>query len=393
MAEYPIDQNETSENETGEKNLSDTSTESNMEPKISAETGISDNQVPVDSGEHLQQKAAEEGTESGLPVGFTKEPQDKEHMDLRGVEDYEKWADVYRLVSDDEGQLLGDQQLERTVRELCENLEKINLYRAESPELLVEKIKNITFRYAGKLNVAEHITFGITTKYHIRLGLLLLFLQTLVKNRLGLKWMEWFSKNFDQRYFRSAEVYMQIAGVQNSIRYAVFGKERLLQIIRRIDKKNLNKEDPIGDFLRKNNIDFDPKLETEFQEVRVEADVAIEKEKLSKAGITEISSERVEALVRNKRKLTSHHIKQLVLTKEKGDDLEEKMDKIVSGLKFEPLQTRETKATGFVNTADKFLKAIENALADQEYLTKMNLEKFNRLKEKIQELEQIIAKE
>ena len=132
----------------------------------------------------------------------------------------------------------------------------------------------------------------------------------------------------------------ELLGVQNSIRYAVFGKERLLQIIRQIDKKNLNKEDPIGDFLRENKIDFDPKLETEFQEVRDEADVAIEKEKLSKAGITEISNEQVEALVLNKRKLTSHHIKQLVLAKEKGDDLEEKMEKIVNGEKIEPLQTR-----------------------------------------------------
>jgi hypothetical protein len=46
-----------------------------------------------------------------------------------------------------------------------------------------------------------------------------------------------------------------------------------------------------------------------------------------------------------------------------------------------------------VNTADKFLKAIEIALADQEYLTKMNLEMFNRLKEKIEQLEQIMATE
>ena len=55
-----------------------------------------------------------------------------------------------------------------------------------------------------------------------------------------------------------------------------------------------------------------------FKEIRDEADVAIEKEKLSKAGITEISSEQVEALVRNGRKFTSQHIKQLVLSKEKG---------------------------------------------------------------------------
>ena len=69
------------------------------------------------------------------------------------------------------------------------------------------------------------------------------------------------------------------------------------------------------------------------------------------------------------------------------------MDKIINGEKIEPLVTPETKSTGFVNTADKFLKAIENALADQEYLTKMNLEMFNRLKEKVQQLEQIMAKE
>ena len=142
-------------------------------------------QVPVDSGEHPQQKAAEEGTESGLPVRFTLEPQDKEHMDLRGVKDHEKWTDVYRLVSDDEGQLLGDQKLERTVRELCEDLEKINLYRAESPEVLVEKIKDLAMRYTKKLNTAENISFGILTKYRIRQGQLFLFLKILVKNRLG----------------------------------------------------------------------------------------------------------------------------------------------------------------------------------------------------------------
>ena len=158
---------------------------------------------------------------------------------MRGVEDYEKWADVYRLVSDDEGQLLGDQQLERTVRELCENLEKINLYRAESPELLVEKIKELAIQYTKKLNTAENISFGILTKYRIRQGLLLLLLQILVKKRLGRNWIEWFSDNFDKRHLRSAEDYMRIAQVQNSIRYAVFGKERLLQIIRQIDKKNI----------------------------------------------------------------------------------------------------------------------------------------------------------
>ena len=172
------------------------------------------------------------------------------------------------------------------------------------------------------------------TKYHIRQGLFFLLLKILVKERLGLNWVKWFSDNFDKKHLRSAEVYMQIAQVQNSIRYAVFGKERLLQIIRQIDKKDLNKEDPIGDFLRKNKIDFDPKLETELQQVRDEADIAIEKEKLSKAGITEISNEQVEALVLNKRKLTTNHIKQLAACqKKKGTTLKRKWKKSSAGKK------------------------------------------------------------
>ena len=63
---------------------------------------------------------------------------------------------------------------------------------------------------------------------------------------------------------------------------------------------------------------------------------------------------------------------------------------IINGGKIEPLQTPETKSTGFVNTADKFLKALENALADQDYLKKMDLEMFNRLKAKVQQLEHLI---
>ena len=386
------DQNENTEKNPDEKELINESKVSSEEAPVSAETEISDNQVPVDPGEHPQQKAAEEGTESGLPESFTLEPQDQEHIDLRGVKDHEKWTDTYRQVSDDEGHLLGDKELEKTVKELCNELDRINLYRAESPEVLVEKIKELAIQYTKKLNTAENISFGVLTKYRIRQGQILRFQQILVKNRLGKEWIKWFSDNYDKSLLRSAEDYMRIADVQNSVRYSVFGKERLLQIIRRIDKDDLMKEDPIGDFLRENKIDFDPKRETEFKEVRIEADVAVEKEKLVKAGITEISHEFIDTLVRNGRKLTSQNIKQLVLAREKGN-LAEKMEKIASGEKIEPLVTPEIKAEGFKKTTNRFMKAIESALTDTEYITDVDMELFNRLKERIQQLEQLLIRE
>lgn len=342
----------------------------------------------VSDGESEAEESKEE-TDPDLPEGFTEEPQDKEHMDLGKVGEYEKWVKTYLQVSDDEGHLLGDQELEKEARDLCDELESMDLIMEESPEVWIEKIKDVRIRYSAKLNVAENTSFGILTKYRIREGKLLNFQKTLVKDRLKQKWMVWFAENYGKRLHRSASDYMRIAEVPNSINYAVFGKERLIQIIRQIDKQDLEeKEDPIGDFLEGNGIEFDPEQETDDQELRIETDIAINQQKLQKAGITEIDREKVDALVRNGQDLTAGQIAQFKLAKEAGKDLVEEMDKIISGGKLEPIVTPTVKAEGFKKTTDKFLKAVEDALEDRDYLGGIDPELFKRLKEKIEQLEQ-----
>jgi hypothetical protein len=51
--------------------------------------------------------------------------------------------------------------------------------------------------------------------------------------------------------------------------------------------------------------------------------------------------------------------------------------------------TPERKAEGFKKTADRFIKAIDSALADQEYLIQVRQEQewYGRLKQKVLELE------
>jgi phage anti-repressor protein len=47
-------------------------------------------------------------------------------------------------------------------------------------------------------------------------------------------WTEWFDETYGSSNLRSAQDYMRMANTPNIIRYAVFGRERLMEILRAI---------------------------------------------------------------------------------------------------------------------------------------------------------------
>jgi hypothetical protein len=206
-------------------------------------------------------------------------------------------------------------------------------------------------------------------------------------------WMVWFKANFDPREFRSVEDYMRLARIKNIIRYAVFGKERLLNMEKQLSAEQLKLDDPIGAFLKVKKIKFNPKEETDIRELRVEADVAINHEKLLKEGITEIPKKLVEALVRNSRELEKVHIEELKRAKEHPDhDVVKYMKGIIdSDGKPAPIMTADRKAEGFKRTAERFLKAVDNAFDDSEYVQQLDRGMYDRLKQRILDLERLIT--
>jgi hypothetical protein len=173
----------------------------------------------------------------------------------------------------------------------------------------------------------------------------------------------------------------------------VLGKERLLNLIRQLSDEQLKLDDPIEAFLKVNKIKFNPKEETDKRELRIEADVAINHQKLLKEGITEINKKLIEALVRNGRELEKIHIEELKRAKEHKDhDAVTYMKGIIdSDGKPEPIMTPDRKADGFKKTAERFLKAIDNALEDREYVLQFDRGTYDRLKQKILDLEQFIT--
>jgi hypothetical protein len=324
-----------------------------------------------------------------LPEGVTPEPQEEEHMHLKHISDSSSLVRAYLPVSDDQGQLLGDLDLEHQVKEFCDRYKDPS--SIEEPDPIIEEAKELVTRYTLRVNFVDNSLRGTITKYRIREGMLFNIMKELLKKR-NINWIGWFKENFDQREFRSVSDYMKLARTKNIIRYAVFGKERLLMLLRQLSDEQKEQEDPIGAFLEENGIDFNPEQETDDRELRVEADIAINLRKLLKEGITEIPRELVEALVRNGREVERSHIEELKRAQQVPDkDVVEYMKTIIDkNGKPEPIMTPGRKAEGFKKTADRFLKAVDIALGDREYVLQFDRGTYDRLKQKVLDLERLI---
>jgi hypothetical protein len=340
-----------------EKNVSQANDVEETEATEALETNVEAN-PSENGGEHpenaeVSMHQEDMVTDEDLPPGVTKEPQDPEHMDLRRVPGYPNWVKAYLNVSDDEGHLHGNLDLEKEVKTLCEDLESMDLDMEEDPELWVNKIKDLTLRYNSTINMRENTCAGVFTKYRVRLGKLFNFQKELVKNRLKLKWTEWFPENYPTISLRSAQEYMKIAEYPCAIRYAVFGTQRLLKIARQIGKPE--GDDPFGKFLEDNGIDFDPEEETNHEELNVVTDIAIARQKLNRDGLDEVTDDKVEELVRKGIELNPNRVNELKLAKAQGD-LAEYVDGLIeNGGKADPIMTPERKADSFKKTLDRFL--------------------------------------
>jgi hypothetical protein len=328
--------------------------------------------------------------EEGLPPAVTEAPQSPEHIDLRKVKPYQKWLNAYLDVSDDQGEFLRDNTLEADVKVLCDELDSLELGEGSDLNALIELVREILIRYASTVNLSENVSIGMITKYRIRQGMLLRHQKKLVTEGLGENWIEWFKKNYKKGLLRSYQDYMRIAGVQNAIKYAVFGKERLLGIIRQL--QNTDGDDPIGDFLADNGVDFAVEVETDPEEVRVKADIAVNHQKLVSEDLGEIPLDKVKAFVESGNTITKKHINELTLVKKTGGDLNSYMDGLIASKgKAEPVMTPERKAESYKNALVSFLDKTKTAISDQEYISQIDLDLCKELKDQIEALEQEIS--
>jgi hypothetical protein len=340
----------------------------------------------------VEAKTANGGsTENQLPEGVTEAPRNQEEMDLKHIRKWPKAVKTYLQVSDDKGKVLGSKVLERKVKQFCDEYANTKAADIKDSAKIIEKAKDLATQYTLQINMVESGLSGTITKYRIRQGMVFNIMKDLVRKDSP-SWIKWFKDNFDGREFRSVQDYMRLAGIPNIIRFAVFGKERLLQIMRQLSEADKQTEDPVDAFIKRNGVIFNPEEELDVQELRIETDIAINYEKLLNAGIKDISKDMIDALVRNGKEIESVHIRELKVAKDARQDLVERFEKYVaSDGRVPPNMTPARKAEGFKNSTDKFLKAMENAITDQDYRGQVNAEIIASLKEKLQQLERLVT--
>ena len=77
----------------------------------------------------------------------------------------------------------------------------------------------------------------------------------------GRQWISHYIQTYGQKSLRSAQDYMALARIPNIINYAVFGKDRLMGVLRAIKFLEINSDDPIATLFQQCNISFDQQVQ------------------------------------------------------------------------------------------------------------------------------------
>jgi hypothetical protein len=270
--------------------------------------------------EHDDQKDMERVP--GQPPNFTRSPQDDEHMDLHDWPDVVKFARVYRFVSDDLGEILRNVAIEEKVKAITSQRENINSHEIAEKKPFLKQLTLLAREYADAVNLSEAISLGIITKYRIRLGHLFNMQKKLMPQK---EWEDFYYQNFDPDQYQAMQNWIKMAAVPNSIRYAALGEARLLEIIRAIKNHPSETDDPIGDFMKKNQLYINLNNAGSFKDVEIDIDVIIAKQKIDEAAALNqvnihIDTKLLRKLIRKRKKIDAGLIKTLlVIQKSAGD--------------------------------------------------------------------------
>jgi len=204
-------------------------------------------------------------------------------------------------------------------------------------------------------------------------------------------WVEWFNETYGPSNLRSAQDYMRLANTPNIIRYSVFGKERLMEILRAVTPYG-SAEDPIGTFLSKHGFIYNPEGETSMDDWRSNIDTAIAMEKIKQAEKKQdlelgLSFEQVKKLIDNNVPVESRVINNMVIIKEAGGSVAEYIDISILGKGSQNIQIERVEKQESVQRISKKLKEIvEFYTKETDAIFEINVTAINDLRQSLDAL-------
>jgi hypothetical protein len=179
---------------------------------------------------------------------------------------------------------------------------------------------------------------------------------------------------------------MQLAKVRGIDNHLHFGKERLLLLANAT--KDAGGDDPIGEFLSKYNLGFDPEAEIDLDAYKDAVDLALDYERLRKAGFN-VNMEALKKFKADGKNVGLSLIDTLKIVEKAGGDPNRYLlepdpdeDSSIDGKK---------KAQNFEKIALTLAGTIDWLSSHQEFVKDVDVAKIDELAEKLADLKRLIA--
>ena len=334
-----------------------------------------------------------------LPDGVTMAPRNVEEIHLDLIKNSPSLIRTYLAVSDDYGQLHKNVDFEKQIMELCEKYKNIRKENIENPHEILNEVKEKTNSYVSLINGAVSISIGVVTKYHIREGMLFNIEKAIVKKLRLQNWSDWFKENHPLISLRSAQDYMRIARIPNSIKFAFLTLDRLLKIEKVV--RNSKSNDPIGDFLKKYGVDFDPEIDDPEREVvkdiKIDVDFAMSMIKINsrieKEDIDDLNIDNsiIHDIVSNGKEIDTELIDNIILIYEYGGDVDQYLnDRYLQGGSEDSRVKDSKKVISIQKLIASFKSTMSKIRDDFELASKLEPELVDDFQKEVSELKSLI---
>ena len=333
-----------------------------------------------------------------LPEGVTEEPQNEEHMHLKHIKHSPSLVEVYLSVSDDGGNLLEDIDLEKQVVDFIESYQQTSVESIENLDSVINESRDLYQRYSIKVNRTDSISSGIVTKYRIRQGMLLNIEKRLTKLK-NKQWIDHFAEVYGRKHLRTAQDYMSLANIPHIMRYAVYGKERLMEIKRAIKALGISGDDPVAAFLARHNIPFDPEdseNEESLAELKLNVDSAIAMTKIKKIEESRPDEfgarpDLIKKLVGLGITIGNGIIKDMVIVKESNGDVNQHLENVyITGGQGNSIVKPTKSVQGFPKLVASFKTTVDYIRENADLAQSIDRTKIEDLERAITELKTLI---
>lgn len=305
------------------------------------------------------------------------EPESAIPLEFALTADSTSLCEITNIIVEDDGDFFGDSDLRGEINTFLEGGTKF-----ETDKLKLEAGQELFRRYYAQYNRAWSGVKGTFAEYAIALGIFLIELKSMVK-ACGEKWEPWAAVNLLFISPRTRQSFMQLAKVPGIDKHAPLGKERLLLLASAT--KGMGGDDRIGDFLKSHNLEFDPEAEIDLDAYKEAVDLALDYERLKKAGI-DLQIESLKKYRADGKKVDASLIKVLKAVEAADGDPNKHLTDPPSG----GSDNDEKKAKSFKKIATSLVGTINWISKHKDFIKKVDVAVIDNLTMELSKLKQLI---